>query len=358
MRCTREISRGRKRRLTLRSIAVLAIAGVAIARTKTEVVVMKNGDRYTCEIVELVQGQLKVKTVNTSGTVSLNWMKVDRIESTQYYAVELSDGRTLAGIISKISPESDTSQDFRIVSQGHTDEVAASQVVAIERSGEQLSGRLSGGVSAGFNYAKGNNNVQYNLNANLNARGRTNEFISALSSTFAGQSGGSNTTRNDLLLQYWKSVSQNWLLGNYDDFLRSNEQQLDLRSTLGALVARRMIRTNRTSLIADAGVVFTIERYKKQPGQPPTRRNAEATLGVNFSIFRFDSTRISAQSMVFPSMTDPGRVRIDTNINGHVDLTHNIYWNVTAYSNYDSRPPFNVPNSDFGINIGVGWSFP
>ena len=65
-------------------VAIFVLAGLADARQKTDVVVMKNGDRYTCEIVSLSQGQLKVKTVNTTGSVLLDWMKVDRINSTQY----------------------------------------------------------------------------------------------------------------------------------------------------------------------------------------------------------------------------------------------------------------------------------
>ena len=56
-------------RLTPWIFTVLVAAGSAEARTKTDVVVMKNGDRYTCEIVSLSQGQLKVKTVNTTGAV-------------------------------------------------------------------------------------------------------------------------------------------------------------------------------------------------------------------------------------------------------------------------------------------------
>src|ERR1044071_3451 len=62
-------------------VLILVFAGRARARPKTDVIVMKNGDRYTCEIVSLSQGQLKVKTVNTTGAVLLDWTKVNRIDS-------------------------------------------------------------------------------------------------------------------------------------------------------------------------------------------------------------------------------------------------------------------------------------
>ena len=337
---------------------VLVAAGSAEARTKTDVVVMKNGDRYTCEIVSLAQGQLKVKTVNTTGAVLLDWTKVDRIDSTQYFAVEMSDGRTLAGVITKIPATDGSVNDFRVAENGVALEITAREVVSIDRSGEKLIGRLSGGISAGFSYAKGNNQTSYNVNGNLDARARSHEFLLALSSTFTGQPGGEGTDRNNLNLQYWKALSRNWLVGNYDDFLRSQEQELDLRATLGAVVGRRLKRTNRTSVTVSSGVVYTNERYRHDQEKPTRRGNSEALFGVTFSIFRFDSTNLTADTKVFPSLTDTGRVRIDSNIGGKIDLTHSVYWNVNIYSNYDSRPPVHVPRSDYGVSFGLGWTFP
>jgi len=338
-------------------VAIFVLAGLADARQKTDVVVMKNGDRYTCEIVSLSQGQLKVKTVNTTGSVLLDWMKVDRINSTQYFAVELSNGRDLAGVIEKISAASGARNDFRIAAAGEVAEVTAANVVTIARSGRKLRGRLSGGISAGFNYTKGNNETSYNVNGNLNAKTRTHDFLLSLSSTFTGQPSALGTHRNDLNLQYWKSLSRNWLVGSYNDFLRSQEQELDFRGTFGAVVGRRLKRTNRTAITISSGAAYTSERYKQEQGTI-RRGNAESLFGLRFSIFRFDSTQLTADTKVFPSLTDTGRVRIDSNINGKIDFTHSVSWTVNIFSNYDSRPPTNTPRSDYGVSFGLGWSFP
>ncbi len=338
--------------------AILALFfGPALkGRPKTDIIVMKNGDRYTCEIVSLQQGQLKVKTVNTTGSVLLDWSKVDRIESTQFFAVELSDGSYFAGTIAKV-PDKDVVNDFRISSDGATTAVSAGAVVTIARSGDKLKGRLSGSVSAGFNYAKGNNTTQYNVNADVTARGRTQQLVALVSSTFSGQSGAPSTQRNDLTIQYWKALSRNWLIGSYDDFLRSNEQQLNLRATVGGVGARRLIRTNRTELTAGAGAVFTTEHYKASADTVDLRRNTEGLIAVEFSMFRFDSTNITAASAVFPSFTTPGRIRVDSNVSGKIDMTHSVNFTISFYSNFDSEPPVNVPRSDAGINLGFGWTF-
>jgi putative salt-induced outer membrane protein YdiY len=332
-------------------------AGVSAGRPKTDIVVMKNGDRYTCEIISLAKGQLKVKTVNTTGTVPLDWAKVDRIDSEYYFAVELTDGRTLAGIIKKLHPEPGASADFRVAVDGVEAEVSATEVVSIARSGERLSGRLSGGISAGFSYAKGNNETSYNVNGNLDVKARTHEAILGLSTTFTGQPGGQGTDRSDLNLQYWKTLSRNWLIGSYNDLLRSQEQELNLRAAFGAVVGRRLKRTNRTLITASTGAVYANERYKSEP-QKTRRGNAEGLLGLTLSIFRFDSTQLTADTKVFPSITDTGRVRMDSNINGKIDLTHSVNWTVTIYSNYDSRPPTNTPRTDYGVSFGLGWTFP
>ncbi len=322
-------------------------------RPKTDIVLMKNGDRYTCEIVGLDQGQLKVKTVNTTGSVLLDWTKVDRIQSTQFFVVELSDGSYLAGSIEKV-PVGEAPNDFRVAAGGRTASVSSVAVVSIARSGRRLKGRLSGAVSAGFNYTKGNSTTQYNVSANATARSRTQEFTPAVSSTFSVQSGPASTRRPDVSIQYWKALSRKWLLGSYDDFLRSDEQQLDLRATFGAVGARRLVRTNRTYLVLAGGVVFTTERYRASTER---QKNTEGLAAVRFSIFRFDSTNIAAESFVYPSITTPGRLRVDTNVSGKIDLTHSVNVTLSLYSNFDSRPPVHVLRMDAGVNIGFGLTF-
>jgi hypothetical protein len=343
--------------LFLPMLAVLAASPTLKARPKVDVVAMKNGDRYTCEIVELSQGQLKIKTDNTTGTVVVDWAKVDRLDSPQFFAVELSDGRDLAGLIQKFPAGSGVREDFRITSDTVVMDVAAKDVVVIAKSGTRFTSRLAGGISAGFSYAKGNNQLQYNVNANLNSRARRHEFLSSLSSTFSGEPGGIGTDRNNVNLQYWLSLTRNWLFGSYNDFLSSQEQQLVLRATFGFGLARHLVRTNRTIFTAFSGLVYTNENYRQDGAERARRGNVEGLMGARFSMFRFDSTQITAGSRIFPSLTDTGRYRVDSDIGGKIDLGHSITWNLNVYSNYDSRPPEDVPNSDFGVTFGLGWTF-
>ena len=84
-------TRPRSRRLIGLSALVLAVASLSptvVARPKTDVLVMKNGDRITCEIQTLQRGQLEITTDYTRGIIMVDWSKVQLIESPTRFQVE------------------------------------------------------------------------------------------------------------------------------------------------------------------------------------------------------------------------------------------------------------------------------
>jgi hypothetical protein len=57
------------------------------ARESTDVIVMKNGDRMTGQVKSLDGGVLSVSLDYVSGTISVDWSKVARLESSQLFVV-------------------------------------------------------------------------------------------------------------------------------------------------------------------------------------------------------------------------------------------------------------------------------
>ena len=60
------------------------LAAPAWARPKTDVVVLDNGDRVSCEIKKLQRGKLTIST-DASGTITLKWSHVVGLQSTFLY---------------------------------------------------------------------------------------------------------------------------------------------------------------------------------------------------------------------------------------------------------------------------------
>src|SRR5580698_7650419 len=97
------------RSATLRSrlfriAAILGIAGAfdplpLAAKSKDDVVVMKNGDKFTGEIKKLENGVLFFKADYMVDAVQLDWARVDRLESKDHFNVFFSNGKRVIGAI-------------------------------------------------------------------------------------------------------------------------------------------------------------------------------------------------------------------------------------------------------------------
>ena len=61
---------------------------VSVRAGKNRLIVMKNGDRLTCEIKGLSAGVLSVKLSYVRGTVGVQWSQVARLESNQLFLVQ------------------------------------------------------------------------------------------------------------------------------------------------------------------------------------------------------------------------------------------------------------------------------
>src|SRR5260370_21298475 len=68
-----------------------------VAQQKDDVLVMKNGDRFTCEIKGLSAGVLSVKLSYVDGTISVQWSQVAHLESDRLFLVQTESGVVYTG---------------------------------------------------------------------------------------------------------------------------------------------------------------------------------------------------------------------------------------------------------------------
>ena len=80
--------------------AAVLVASPLFAREKTDILVMRNGYRITCEIKALEADTLYIKVAYILSTLSLDWSKVDHVESKQLFIVKTQDGSVYSGTIS------------------------------------------------------------------------------------------------------------------------------------------------------------------------------------------------------------------------------------------------------------------
>jgi hypothetical protein len=68
----------------------------------------------------------------------------------------------------------------------------------------------------------------------------------------------------------------------------------------------------------------------------PTRNNVEALLGIQYQLFQFDCYSILSQLLVFPGLSDAGRVCSSTQNTLSIKLTNNFHYDLSFWDNSDS----------------------
>jgi putative salt-induced outer membrane protein YdiY len=344
------------RRAAVLVICLCVCAQPLAAKRKDDVVVMKNGDRFTGEIKQLAGGELQFKATYMSASVDLNWQDVDRIESKDAFIVGLVDGSRIYGLLEMPSQREKEEGVVRIKDGGSVSTISHSEVVEIEQTEKSFLRQLRGSVDLGLSYASGNQSADYYTAVAIAYRTRKDEYSVNATSDFS-RNNAESTARHTLTLEQQHMLAEKWFTIGIADFLNSRQQELSLRSTFGGGLGRRLFQSEHTRLAIIGGAAYTHETYSPHAVGPKERSNAEAFAGLRFYTFRFRTLTMGASTSIYPSMNDPGRVRFVTNGDLKIELVRNLYWKFHAYENFDNRPPVNAPRNDFGTSSSLGWSF-
>jgi putative salt-induced outer membrane protein YdiY len=321
-----------------------------------DVIIMKNGDHLTGEVKKLEGGVLYIETDYFSGSVGVDWSLVDKVETIAQFQVTLANGERMAGVIAKAPAKEPSEKDFSVREAGVEKAAASTDVVNIESQKPTFWRQLKGAIDFGYSFTSGNN--QSSLSSEANATYTATKWAAgvAYNSSFSGQSGGRTTNIFEVQSFGMRFLTRNSLLIGLSDFLHSSQQDLNLRTTLGGGYGRYIKRTNQNVLRWLAGADYTRATYQSTVGQP-VQQNAEMLLGLQYENFYFARYTLQSQLLIFPGLTDWGRVRLTTNDTFSIKLSNNFYWNFSFWDNFDSRPPFNFSKNATGLSTGLGWTF-
>jgi len=338
-------------------VAVLSCGNPLFAKRKDDLVVMMNGDRFTGEIRKLEQGILYFKSAYMLQPVQLDWAQVDRLESQDQFFIALKNGKRYIGVIETTGSKEAKGQALRLETEGTAIQIEALDVIGIQQREETFWSQLNGSIDYGLSYTSGNSALSSSLGAAVEYQRAKDLVRLTTSSQFDAQSRGPDTNRYTFDGQYFRQLSQRWFYGGLLDLLKSDQQRLDLRTTFGGLFGRTIARTERTTFVIFAGGVFSREHYFPQAQTTTIGDNGEALVGANFYTFRFRVLDIRSSVLLYPSLSEPGRVRVNSDSNLHIELVKDFYWDFHLYENFDSRPPINAPRNDLGVTTGIGWKF-
>ncbi len=348
-----------KRRLFIFSFILLLTLPLC-AREKTDVIVMKNGDRLTCEIRGLSAGVLSVKLGYAQGTVNVEWAQVARLESDQLFLVQTEDGRVYTGKLSIAAATSGGRPMIIHIASAPEREVdiPPSQLVKLDQTAESFRRRFNGAINTGIQYSKGNETTQFNVAAQVEYPRERWSTQASVNSSLAANSNATNATRNQVDLSGMRLLRwNNWFYSGTGSFLQSSVQGIDLQTTLGGGIGRYLRNSNQASLYVLGGFAWQNAQYKTYEVQQGAQNAASGLIESELKIFRFKKTDLDVAAVVLPGISEPGRIRTNLNASYYIKLFSDLSWNVSFYGNWDNQPPPTFSGSDYGTSSGLSWTF-
>lgn len=345
-------------RVVLLSVA-LVFTKPLFAREKTDVLVMKNGDRMTCQLKGLDAGVLYVSFDYIAGTSSVQWSKVARLESNQLFIVKTEDGTVYTGRLK--TPETPAGQPVKIQIMETPEKgvvLDSPQIVGISETSEKFWQRFNGQLNLGVIYSKGNQSTQYTFGSQTEYLRERWSAQASFNSTLSSSSGASASTRNSLDLTGSHLLPwNNYFYSGLGSFLQSSAQGITLQTTIGGGLGRYFKNTNQSKISVLVGFAWAGTSYQPSIVPVGTQNLATAVIAADVNLFRFNTTNLSVTATLFPALSEPGRVRFNTNATYYIKLTSNLKWNLSFYGNWDSQPPSGFSSSDYGSSSGLSWTF-
>lgn len=332
-------------------LVLLLFSLTSYAGEKTDIVILKNGDRITGEINNLEAGLLELKT-DTMGTIHIEWRFISRLISDKNLSVESVDGSRWLGQLQK-----PIEGDHIVVStdQGPVN-LSPEEVVAVWPVAATFLDKIDLDMSLGFDYSKATDITNFNLSVDFQHRSDQRITESSLRSSITRQREGDDQNRQDFRLsQQFLLTGQKfrtWLTG-----LESNEALgVNLRVYGGGAMGKYFVKSNNKQFFYSGGLLAT----RESPERGVSETNLEALGTIRYRFFRYASPerKFDTSFAIYPSITDFGRVRFNLRSTFKLEFFNGLFWSMEFYATHDNKPlSAAAEKTDYGMITALGWSY-
>jgi hypothetical protein len=336
-------------------VSGLVLAGLLLApdlshASKTDVVILRNGDHITGEIKNLTHGKVEFNT-DDMDNVYIEWDKIYHITSSNRFELIDTYGIRRFGSLGRTDIPSEV-----VVLRATTSDTL--QMVDIVRMTWIKSGfieRLKGDVSVGFSYTRATETAEFTLGGKTDYR--SDRWGSNLNySAYITEQADRKTSRYDVGYSIDRFLRRRWTAGGAVQFEHNEELGLDLRSSLTASGSRFFIETSNTTVNFSLGVSGTRESFI---GSDSVSYNVELPVTVRYVRYTFHNPEsdIRLGGAVYPNLTTSGRYRASVNCDLNYEVVTDFFVVIGFYYDYDNKPPAGSARQDYRFSTSLKWSF-
>jgi len=318
---------------------------------KTDVIVLRNGDHLTGEVKTLREGKLQVNT-DDIGTLSIEWDKVVSVTTAGVYEVTLRDGTHLLG---RLTPA--TAGSLQVVADdGSATRAVMAEIVSVAEIKRKFLDRIDGSFDLGGSYTKSSGVAELFFDTEARYRRPSYAYNASFSTNLTQQENSPDSSRYALQVGYTRFRNNRWVVSSFALFEGNEDLGFTIRGTGDNLELGYVVSAPHVELLLSGGMALGREK----PVEGGSVTNVDALVAADLAVFAYDfpTTRLDLAMLVFPSLDDPGRLRVNANGKFKRELFRDFYFSVTAYDAFDNRPKAGaVSQNDFGGSLSFGWSF-
>ena len=341
-------------------VLVLAVLNSAYAQ-KTDVVVLKNGDRVTAEIKELIRGEMRLST-DAFGMIYVKWEDVERIETDKRLQVEVIEGTRYFGPLD----EPGETGEMAIQDSGQRATLAYDQIVYVKpiKSTQGFAGYFDSSLAVGFSYTQASDVMQWNVNASTKYRTERYLIQAGYDSLITNNGTGTDSSRRDLTASYYQYLKNRWLWFGAGGYQQNDELGVDGRFLANGGVGRVISASQKHELLIAGGLNANFEN--STGSSDPTNAGSdsetslEGLLFVEWTYFKLHTPKsnVNISFDYFPSLSESGRQRGDLKVRYRQEFVKDFFWNLSYFYNFDSDPPAGaISEEDYGVITSLEYKF-
>jgi hypothetical protein len=308
-----------------------------------------NGDEIIGELKSLDRGVLVFETEYSDSDFKIEWSGVKNVSTATLFLITLSDGERLTGSITR-----GDSTGLTLNVDGKTITVPADKIVYLKSLDEGIWSQIYANIDVGLSLTKAKNLRQLNASAGLGYFGENWAWNAHINSLNSDQDSISSTKRTDGGVTANIFLPKDWFVTGSVDFLSNTEQLLDLRLNGRLGLGYYFVHTNRWYWSFAGGAAIISESYSN--GEDG-KESMEGFIGTELNLFDIGDFNLFTKVVVYPGITEQGRIRTDFNTELKYDLPHDFYIKGGITVNYDNQPAVGASELDYVFNSGFGWEW-
>jgi hypothetical protein len=333
-------------------LLISAVLTSPVHASKTDVVVLANGDAVTGEIKGLEFGSLRYST-DSMGTVSIDWEDITSVQSNQNLQIELVDGSRYFG--SFLATEDSASVRVKTASQEV--DIPAQQVVRVTpiETNEKFWQNLDGSFSLGFQTQKSSAVTTSNVAADVSHRSRKYLYGLKLTSTVTDQPTEETKARQSIEANFQRFGANRWFTDWFTRWERNDELGINSRSAVGGAAGRYIVQTNKNQFSLTAGVQAARTSFI---GDDESTTEAEGRIEIRYLRRNLvPETSATFTTLIYPLLDDLSQFRAETDLSFKREFLSDLFLSFSVGHSYLSDPPADASSSDYSVTTSLGYSF-